>query len=158
MSKGKRARREILTEIGELSRDNAALGLLVHQAIADQFGLGPTDLKALDLARREPELTAGRLAQITGLSTSAVTALLDRLEKRSFIERRRDAHDRRKVYVVATGRHDAELGRAFAPFAQRMQAGLERFDDTELAVILDYLRETGRGVREILEQLRERAE
>ncbi|MEV1200372.1 hypothetical protein [Microbispora rosea] len=37
-------------------RENAGRGLVLHQAIADRFGLGPTDLKCLDLARHEPRM------------------------------------------------------------------------------------------------------
>jgi len=153
MSKEKKGRGQLLAELGALSRDNAGLGLLVHQAIAEQFGLGPTDLKALDLARQEQPLTAGRLAEITGLSTSAVTALLDRLESRGFIERRRDTEDRRKVYVVATGRRDAEVGRVFGPLATAMTAALAHYDDDQLALIVDYLQKTNRAARDVLSAL-----
>lgn len=80
-------------------REQASRTLMFHQAIAERAGLGPTDMKALDLARSEPSLTAGRLAAVTGLSTSATTALLDRLERRGFVERHRDPADRRKVVI-----------------------------------------------------------
>lgn len=74
-------------------REQASRTLMFHQAVADRAGLGPTEMKALDLARSEDRLTAGRLAEVTGLSTSATTSLLDRLERRGFVERRRDPAD-----------------------------------------------------------------
>lgn len=67
-------------------------------------------VKCLDLARGEPDLAAGRIAAATGLSASAVTSVLDRLERAGFIERVRDPADRRKVRVRSTGRHEAALG------------------------------------------------
>jgi len=112
LSAVRRAERE--DRLVAVLRERASRTLMFHQAVTELVGLGPTDMKALDLARAEQQLTAGRLAQITGLSTSATTAVLDRLERRGFVERRRDPHDRRKVVVVATGRHDAELGSIFA--------------------------------------------
>jgi DNA-binding MarR family transcriptional regulator len=149
-------RTELITALSALSRDNAGLGLMVHQHIAESFGLCPTDLKALDLARHEPQLTAGRLAEITGLSTSAVTALLDRLENGGFIERRRDLQDRRKVYVVSTGRRDTEVMRVFGPLAEKMHRNLARYDEEQLALILDYQRQMHQGMSEMLRVLIER--
>jgi hypothetical protein len=64
-------------------------GLLIDHAIADQLGPIPTDFKCLDAARGEHELTAGRLAEITGPSASAMTAVLDRLEHQWFLPARR---------------------------------------------------------------------
>lgn len=146
-------RSALLGEILQLGRDNGGLGLMLHQAIGERLGLGPTDIKALDLARQEPSLTAGRLAEITGLSTSAVTALLDRLEERGFIERRRDADDRRKVYVVATGGRDAELARLYGPLARAMTSILADYDEEQLALLVDYLQRTQSAVRQVLAEL-----
>ena len=92
---GRRSRTQVIADLMEASRDMAGWTLMLHQTIATRFGLGPTDMKCLDLARNEKALTAGRLAEITGLSTSAVTAAVDRLDKRGFVERGRDPHDRR---------------------------------------------------------------
>ena len=80
-------RDELLAELAQVSREGASRALMLHQAVADRFGLGPSDIKCLDLARDEPDLTAGRVAEATGLSASAVTSVLDRLETAGFIER-----------------------------------------------------------------------
>jgi DNA-binding MarR family transcriptional regulator len=125
--------------ISELMRRASTYGLLIHQAIADELGLGPTDLKCLDAARGERRLTAGRLAEITGLSTSATTAALDRLERRGFIQRERDEHDRRRVFVVSTGEHEAQTERLFAPLATESRALLDNYDDEQLQLIADFL-------------------
>jgi DNA-binding MarR family transcriptional regulator len=62
------------------------------------------------------ELSAGgqsvsELAGHAGLSVSAMTRLLDALEKRNLVERRRSTEDRRRVEVVLTGAGGAEAGR-----------------------------------------------
>lgn len=120
-------------------RRASTYGLLIHQAIADQLGLGPTDLKCLDAARGEAHLTPGRLAEITGLSTSATTAALDRLERRGFIRRLRDDHDRRRIFVVSTGRHESETARLYAPLANATAAVVDHYTAEQLAVIADFL-------------------
>jgi DNA-binding MarR family transcriptional regulator len=119
----------------------SANSLLVRQAIADQLGLIPTDLKCLDAARNEPRLTAGRLAEITGLSTSATTAALDRLERGGFIRRLRDDLDRRRVFVVSTGQHEEETARLFAPLEAAATQIMEGYDEAQLMLIADFLDE-----------------
>src|SRR5699024_4194273 len=54
--------------------------VLFHEAIAQRLGLSAADLKALGLIMRDGPLTAGALAQRTGLTPGAVTGLVDRLE------------------------------------------------------------------------------
>lgn len=132
-------REQEFDRISDLMRRASTSGLLIHQAIADELGLGPTDLKCLDAARGERHLTAGRLAEITGLSTSATTAALDRLERRGFIQRERDEHDRRRVFVVSTGQHEAQTERLFAPLATETRALLDCYDDEQLQLIADFL-------------------
>jgi DNA-binding MarR family transcriptional regulator len=140
-------RNTLVTEISELMRDNASLGVVLHQAIADRFGLGPSDLKCLDLARRERPLTAGRLAELTRMSTSAVTAMLDRLERAGFIERQRDASDRRRVYVHSTGRHEADLADAFRPLDEAMRGLLAGQGDAQLEFLAGFIADLNQAAR-----------
>ena len=89
----------------------------------------------------EPRLTAGRLAVITGLSTSATTAALDRLERRGFIRRLRDDLDRRRVFVVSTGLREEESARLFAPLDAVAAEIMGAYDDAQLTLIADFLDE-----------------
>ena len=125
-------RDELLAEMAQVSREGASRALMLHQAVADRFGLGPSDIKCLDLVRDEPGLTAGRVAEATGLSASAVTSVLDRLERAGFIERVRDTGDRRKVHVRSTGRHEAAVGQVFAEVAAAFGATAARYTDEQL--------------------------
>jgi DNA-binding MarR family transcriptional regulator len=142
MSTGREA---LMAQISELMRDNASLSVVLHQVIADQFGLGPSDLKCLDLARTERPLTAGRLAELTRMSTSAVTAMLDRLERAGFIERQRDTADRRRVYVVSTGRHEADVAAAFRPIEQATRRLLAGQSDAQLEFLAEFIADLNRA-------------
>jgi len=133
------SRRDLLAAIGDLLRLQSGLALVLHRAVAERFELHPTDLKCLDVAAREPGLTAGRIAEVTGMSTSAVTALLDRLERRGFVERRRDPQDRRRVFVTSTGRHEQQLDEIYGPLGAATAAVLDRYDDGQLALIHEFL-------------------
>lgn len=96
-----RARREELFAqlqiLGEMSSTETAL---FHQAAAAKYGLGITDMKTLGVLMQEGPMTAGQIAKRLGLTTGAVTNLIDRLERQDLVKRVADPKDRRKVIVV----------------------------------------------------------
>src|SRR5688572_19438670 len=73
--------------------------ILFHAAVADRLGINVTDVKCYSLLRQRGAMTAGELSEKTGLTTGAITGVVDRLEKAGLVQRRRDAHDRRRVIV-----------------------------------------------------------
>jgi DNA-binding MarR family transcriptional regulator len=92
----------LIQRIGmDLGRQISTASVFFHQAIAAKLALNVTDTRCFELMSRysQPPLTAGDLARATGLTTGAVTGILDRLEKASLVERFRDPSDRRKVFV-----------------------------------------------------------
>jgi DNA-binding MarR family transcriptional regulator len=94
-----------------------------------------TDLKCLDLARSETRLTPGRVAEATGLTTAAVTTILDRLEQAGFVRRERDSKDRRKILVKPLAERAEEVARLFAPLDQAMTHLFEQYTTEELAFL-----------------------
>ena len=73
--------------------------VLYHEAIADRLGLSATEWKCLGLLRKSGPITAGRLAELTGLTTGAITGIVDRLERAGRARRASDPHDRRRVII-----------------------------------------------------------
>jgi len=119
-------------------REASALGQMFTETIAAKVGLAGSDLEYLDIVAMRGRMTAGDLAGATGLTTGAVTGLIDRLEKAGFAMRERDPNDRRRVYVTAV---PEALGRAsahYAGLAAAMDALAERYSDSEIALILDF--------------------
>jgi DNA-binding MarR family transcriptional regulator len=92
--------------VAEVRRAQAATARF-DRAVADVAGLNLTDMGCLDILGQEGALTAGQLAQRTGLSSGAMTTAIDRLEAAGFARRRRDASDRRRVVVELTGKVDS---------------------------------------------------
>ena len=149
-------RDELLAELAQVSREGASRALMLHQAVTERFGLGPSDIKCLDLASDEPDLTAGRLAEATGLSASAVTSVLDRLERAGFIERVRGTDDRRRVHVRSTGRHEAALGTVFAEVAAGFGVAAARYSDEQLAAYIAIQGEFNRTALDLTRSIAER--
>jgi DNA-binding MarR family transcriptional regulator len=135
-------RREAAVRDLKLNLRHFVVELLVSnfEAIAD-VGLNPTDLGALCLLLLHGPAPAGRLAELTGLTTGAVTGVIDRLEGGGFVRREVDVADRRKVIVVPDpARVDRDLFPHF-PSLQRARAATfyDDFSDAELERIAEFL-------------------
>ena len=91
--------------------------VMFHQAIADRLGLNVTDHKCMDLLLINGPLSAGQLAEMTGLTTGAITAVIDRLEQAGFARREHDFRDRRRVTVQVIPKRCRDIERLFEPFA-----------------------------------------
>lgn len=136
----------------------AAQAVLFHAAVASRAGLNVTDVTCLALLDKEGPMTAGQLAQRTGLSKGgAITAVIDRLERGGFARRRRDAADRRQVIVelVRDGAY-AELQGIFERFSKAYTALIEEYTDAELAVLLDFARRSNELVRNWTDDIKNR--
>jgi DNA-binding MarR family transcriptional regulator len=119
------------------------------------LGQHPTDLECLDFLLLTGPSTAGKLAELTGLTTGAVTAMIDRLEKAGYVKRTRDKHDRRKVIVVPD---ETRIYAEIAPFSMSMGVALETlskgFSEDELEIILRFLAEANSAANKEISKLR----
>jgi DNA-binding MarR family transcriptional regulator len=98
-----------------------AVGL--HEAVAASLGMNATDLRCLELLAGEPDPTPSRLADLAGLTTGAVTGVLDRLEEAGFVRRESDPADRRRIVVRTNEQRLAEVVRAYAPVIGELEPG-----------------------------------
>lgn len=137
-----RGRDEILEKLVDVGRKHSTATVLFHHAIAERMGLNPTDHKCADVIIQRGSMTAGQLAEVTGLTTGTITAVLDRLEKARFIRRVADPHDRRKVLLEPIPDRFPEGAVLFGDFLAASAQLLARYSDEQLAVILDYLTAT----------------
>jgi DNA-binding MarR family transcriptional regulator len=139
MAKLSKARVDLLKQLEETLRKVGAQSVLLSDTVARLVGLNSTDLECLDLLEMAGPTTAGRLAEHAGLTTGAMTAVIDRLERAGFARRLRDAEDRRCVRVEALSRnfkHVSGLYRRLADSTSRLH---EEYDDRQLALVVDYL-------------------
>jgi DNA-binding MarR family transcriptional regulator len=124
-----------------LVREFAARVVLFHEKVADRLGLHVTDVKVLRLLGAD-ESTPGRLAEDTGLTGAAVTAVVDRLEAAGYVTRTRDVEDRRRVTVRAVPARVRQLDRLYDGQQAEMAKVLARYSATEIATIEDFLART----------------
>ena len=130
----------LLEDLAEAGRRHSDATVMLHSAIAQRFDLTATDLKTLSFLDRLGASTAGEIARHTGLATASVTSLIDRLEKRGFVRRRRDQKDRRKVFVEIDREATAPIARLFDKFGKYFEPLYAGLDVGELEIILAFLR------------------
>ncbi len=124
----------------EISRAYSDTSMLMHEAIARKAGLSGTDHKYLGLIMKNGEMTAGKIAEVTGLTTGSVTGLIDRLEKKQLVRRKADKNDRRKVLIVPDEKKAMELLQPiFTELQKRTQELIDTFSQKELDAIMSYL-------------------
>src|SRR5689334_209099 len=112
------------------------------QAFDDEVGrlldVNPVDLRCLDWLTEGP-MTASRLAEATGLSAAATTSMIDRLEHKGFVRRRRGDEDRRQVLVEFTEDGLRRVGELYGPLVAEGEPLLASFTKEQLAVMHDQL-------------------
>ncbi len=123
----------------EVGREIGARTILFHQAIANMVGVSVTDMKCLDYVDRGGDVTAGDLARLTGLTTGAITAAIDRLEKAGLARRERSETDRRKVFIrIAESPATERIGPIFDALGKEVSALATRYSTRELETIKDF--------------------
>lgn len=116
-----------------------AQSVLNSHAIAERFGLHTTDLECLDLIYLRGQASAGELAKATGLTSGAMTTLIDRLETAGYVVREGDPTDRRRRYVRIRAEAIKPIQAVYKPMQSEMFKLWSSFSARDLRVIADFL-------------------
>jgi DNA-binding MarR family transcriptional regulator len=150
----KRSKTELISEVIAAIRASQTATDAFDHAVADYVGLDRTAYRCLDILDQEGPMTAGRLAERARLSPGAMTALLDRLEKRGLARRTRDTQDRRRVLVEATPELHRVAARLYGPPDQGAEA-LGAYTNEELELLIAFLRDNAAYQEERMRRLDE---
>lgn len=134
------ARKQLLESLQYEGRNESRLSIMFRNAVAAQLGLNVTDAECLDFLLEADSLTAGELAKLTGLSSSATTSAIDRLERASYVQRERDPNDRRKVVVRPILKNLQKGAELYGKFVAANNIFLNSLSGDELAAIEKYLK------------------
>ncbi|WP_436758411.1 MarR family winged helix-turn-helix transcriptional regulator [Streptosporangium sp. V21-05] len=144
---------EVLARMDQL----IALSLVGQHTLAERLGVNVTDLTCLGfvLGAGEEALTAGRLAELAGLTTGAVTGVVNRLESAGYARRVPDPDDRRRVRIVPEKDSAARIAVAYEPTYRRLTELFESYGPEELAAISDWFTRAADAMRISLAEIRE---
>ncbi len=137
-------REEIIQTINDKFAEVSTETILFHQALADILGFHITDHRCMYFLHRYGPMPAGRLSELTGLTTAAVTGIIDRLEQAGYARRTNDPKDRRRTIVepIRNKKLERKLETIFTPFHEKMHKLLSSYSDSELAFLLDVMTKT----------------
>jgi DNA-binding MarR family transcriptional regulator len=114
-------------------------GSLFGQTVAIRFGLSESDIEALEVLIDTGAATAGRLSDLTGLTTGAITRVIDRLEQAGYVRRVPDPTDRRRVIVELVPERMSAVEATMARVTDKSASEIGHYSEAELAVINDFL-------------------
>lgn len=130
---------DVIKEIRKLSQLYAYTSIQMHEAIGRKAGLSGTDHKYLGFLIEKGQMTAGELSNLTGLTTGAVTGLIDRFEKKKLVKRQFAEDDRRKVIIVPnTQKIMALFVPLYKEFRNKSEILLASFSNKEIKIIESY--------------------
>jgi DNA-binding MarR family transcriptional regulator len=146
----------LLMQLMRAIRIGSAQGVLHSHLIADRLGINSRDLESLDLLQFHGPLSAGELAKLTGLTTGAITGLVDRLERAGFVRRTRDLHDRRRVIIELNFElAEPKIMPYFEPLSEAMAAFMQRFSDAELETLLEFFEGSAVAMQQAIDRLQD---
>ncbi len=134
----RKRRQTLITEAGNAMQAYQRSTQAFDDAVGRALGLNPTDLRCLDWLFDGPR-SAGELSHGTGLSSAATTTLIDRLERKGFVQRVRDPADRRRVLVGMTPQGRERVYRYYGPIVKEGSALFADVADEQVAQMRDWL-------------------
>ena len=147
------AKAELIEKLIPAIYMNSTAAVFFHTAMAEQIGLGATEEKTLFMLSEKGYLTAGEIARKTGLKTSSVTSLIDRLENKGFVRRIHDKQDRRSVIVELDREKFVELTHVFNNLGDTFSTLLDGFSEGQLETIYQFLTRATEYTNKVLADL-----
>jgi DNA-binding MarR family transcriptional regulator len=147
---------ELTQRLSLALREATALGQVFGETVAGRVGLGGIDLEYLDIIALRGRMTAGELAGATGLTSGAITGVIDRLENAGFVRRERDEKDRRRVHVVVVPARMATAARHYESMGAAVAKLTAEYSVEEISLILDYITRSTAVFRDELDKLKAR--
>jgi len=151
-------RETILSDLGLAMRRSGTQGSLLSNAVAARIGISPNDFECLDIVNLEGAVTPGHLAEATGLTTGAITGVIDRLEKAGFVRRDADPTDRRRILVRPISENTQVIGTYYHSLQQRLFGLLDNMETAELARLLDLYTDVNTMFAEEIRDLKQRSD
>ena len=127
---------ELISAVRAYQRATEDMDTAAYEALGVNRSAG----KCLDVLEEREPMTAGALAEELGLTTGAVTTLVDRLEKIGYVTRTRDTVDRRRVLVQLTALARRRIAQLYGPMAELGREWFEPLSEDDVRLIIGFLR------------------
>ena len=159
MSEKSKNREALLRELEVENRRSTTGAVLLLQAITQRSGMNLTDLQCINILTSTGPITAGQLAETMGLTTGAVTGVINRMERMGYARREKDPNDGRRVVIRPVPEELQRVGAVFGSYERRaLDALVSDYDERDLAVFLDLMRRANDMTEEEIARIRAASE
>src|SRR3982074_1442938 len=134
-----KARAALMQELEHAVRRSSGLRVVCGQTIASRVGISSSDLECLDFLNLEGRVTAGRLAEGTGLTTGAVTGVAERREHAGRARRGRRRRRPRRAFIAPVPENVGRIGKFYQHIQRAMLKEWDSYSDTELKLLLRFM-------------------
>lgn len=150
--------KDLLEKLSESAQRAGTLTVLHTNAVASRIGISATEFEAMDIISHNQPITAGQLAAYCGLTTGAITGIVDRLERGEFACRRRDPEDRRRVFVVPTENleRNKKVRALYGPLSKGFMEVANQYTPEQLRQFIDIQNAMSDMVEEVIAKLRDK--
>lgn len=151
-----KSQKKLQNELSEAIQWAGTLKVLHTNAVASRIGLSATEFEAIDIITRYQPITAGKLADCCGLTTGAITGLVDRLERAGFVQRERDSEDRRRVYIkpIENAERNQKVRELYEPIAQAFRTLTAQYTPEQAQLLIDIHTQLNAVTENAISQLR----
>lgn len=152
-----KSRNVLMKELSEAIQRSGTLTVLHTNAIANKVGLSATEFEAMDMISRYQPMTAGKLSKYCGLTTGAITGLVDRLARAGTARRVRDPEDRRRVFIVPVENKEKNerVRHLYGPIGSAFRGVMGDCTDEQLQFLVDFHTKMNHETERIIADLRE---
>ena len=141
-----------------LGRELATAVITFHETVARRLNMSAAESRCLGVLNDLEVATPGQLAQATGLTTGAITGIVDRLEKAGYASREPNPNDRRSLLIRI--RQPEKIGQILGPIYGSLSAAMtdmaSQYTPEQLEVIGRYLDQTINVLKAETEKLKVR--
>ena len=139
MSRPTKTRIQILKDLDWRLRSFTTSAVLAANSIAQKVGMGVNELRCAELLVRMGPMSAGKLAELAGLTTGAITGIVDRLEKAGWAKRVADPNDRRRVIIHPGPQETETVDGLYNSYIDSLTKFLAGYSDDELILIIEFI-------------------
>lgn len=151
-----KSKKELIEELSQSMQRSGTLTVLHTNAVADKIGISATEFESMDLISHNQPMSAGHLAMRCGLTTGAITGIVDRLERAGLVKRVRDPEDRRRVLLtpVENEAKKRKVRELYQPMSRAFEEIVEECSPEQIQFLVDIHNKMSDRVETIITELR----
>ena len=134
------------------------LNVLHTNAVASQIGLSATEFESMDIISHYQPINAGQLARRCGLTTGAITGIVDRLERAGVVKRKTDPKDRRRVLLkpVEDPEKIKKIHKLYEPMSSAFDELMNEYSTEQLQFLVEVHNRLNEMCENLLLEMREK--